>query len=155
MRVFCLLFVVCSVIINHVAASLLTQGAGLTHKQQQLEDICGKPTADALLEYARFHEDVVQGRTPRRSLVAVAVEAGLADRLTGVISLFWLSFFSKHAFFIGTHEMLPKFESAYEYVFVNWTKPLWPSTVSILFVVAFNIFENFSLNVSSICAFSF
>ena len=95
-------------------------------KRNSLQQVCGKNKAiiDALMDYAHFHEQVLIGNAPQRYLIAVPVEAGLADRLTGIISLFWLAFFSKSAFQIGElPSKLPRFESAYDHVFINWTRP--------------------------------
>ncbi len=92
-------------------------------KKEHLEDICGVKAAAALIEYAKFQDTVINGSGPKRELIAVPVEAGLADRMFGVISLFWLAFVSKHAFFIGQFHKLPPFEAAFDHVFINWTRP--------------------------------
>ncbi len=92
------------------------------YKKNALEQVCGVPAAKALIDYAKFHGKVLEGIESPRHLVSVPVEAGLADRLTGVISLFWLAFFSRSAFQIGSYHNLPRFEAAFDYVFVNWTR---------------------------------
>lgn len=91
--------------------------------RQLLDKWCGKPLASELLDYAKLHDDILAKRAPQRYLISVPVEAGLADRLLGMMSQFWLAFFSKHAFQIGIYEKLPRFEYAYDYRFINWTRP--------------------------------
>jgi hypothetical protein len=91
--------------------------------KKHLADICGRKLADKLLEYSAFHAEVLEKKRPQRYLVSVAVEAGLADRLLGMMSQFWLAFFSKRAFQIAGYDKLPHFEYAYDYRFINWTRP--------------------------------
>lgn len=95
--------------------------------QAVLKDTCGSKLAAKLVEYAKFHAEVLSQKQPQRYLVSVPVEAGLADRMTGLISHFWLAFFSKRAFQLGSYDRLPSFEYAYDYRFINWTRPPDPS----------------------------
>lgn len=88
-----------------------------------LNNSCGAETTEYLLQYTKFHADVLNHKEPKRYLVSVAVEAGLADRLSGIITQFWWAVFNKRAFQISTYDRLPRFESAYDYRFINWTRP--------------------------------
>ena len=92
-------------------------------KAETLRSICGLRATKELISYAKYHDKILQNKLPPRYLYSVAVEAGFADRLTGIISLFWLAFLSKHAFQIGFHHKLPLFQSAYDPIFINWIKP--------------------------------
>ncbi len=91
-------------------------------KKAALEKVCGIPAASALIEYAKFHARVLEGKEPQRYLTSVAVESGLTDRSTGIVSLFWLAFMSRSAFQIESYPTIPRFEAAYDYVFINWTR---------------------------------
>ncbi len=62
--------------------------------------------------------------TPQRYLVSVPVEAGLGDRMTGIISAFLLALFSRRAFQIRRFDKPPDIEYAYDYRFVHWTRPV-------------------------------
>jgi hypothetical protein len=92
------------------------------YKKEALNSICGVQATKELISYAKYHQNVLQKNLPPRYLISVAVEAGFADRLTGIISLFWLAFLSKHAFQIGIHDKLPSFQSAFDPVFINWIR---------------------------------
>eukprot|EP00611_Tribonema_gayanum_P028478 TRINITY_DN7331_c0_g1_i1.p1 TRINITY_DN7331_c0_g1~~TRINITY_DN7331_c0_g1_i1.p1 ORF type:complete len:446 (+),score=61.44 TRINITY_DN7331_c0_g1_i1:44-1381(+) len=73
--------------------------------------------------YMDFHERTLAGTLPPRYLVSVAVEAGLADRLIGTISQFYLALLSERAFQITTAgQTLPPLEWAYDAPFINWTR---------------------------------
>lgn len=103
-----------------------------------LNNSCGATTTDLLLEYARFHANVLNHKEPKRYLVSVAVEAGLADRLSGMITQFWWSVFNKRAYQISPYDRLPRFESAYDYRFINWTRPPDPVNYTIPLMFTYN-----------------
>ena len=51
--------------------------------------------------YVRLHADMLAGIRPMRTVILVTGESfGLADRLVGVYTAFWLAFFSKRAIFL-------------------------------------------------------
>ncbi|KAG5189463.1 hypothetical protein JKP88DRAFT_301886 [Tribonema minus] len=73
--------------------------------------------------YMTFHRRTLAGELPPRYLVSVAVEAGLADRLVGTISEFYLALLSGRAFQItNAGQSTPRMESAYDAPYVNWTR---------------------------------
>ncbi|KAG5176626.1 hypothetical protein JKP88DRAFT_249398 [Tribonema minus] len=73
--------------------------------------------------YMDFHERTLAGALPPRYLVSVTVEAGLADRLIGTISQFYLALLSQRAFQItNAGQTLPPLEWAYDAPFINWTR---------------------------------
>jgi hypothetical protein len=75
-------------------------------------------------DYMRLHQQTLAGELPPRYLVSVAVEAGLADRLIGIISEFYFALLTGRAFQISSaHQKLPTFEAAFDAPHVNWTRP--------------------------------
>jgi hypothetical protein len=74
-------------------------------------------------EYMQLHADVMQGKLPQRHFLSVAVEAGLADRLTGLITQFWHAVLTRRAFSTATYGTLPGWEAVCQSPFVNWTLP--------------------------------
>ena len=58
---------------------------------------------------------------PAKYVISVAVEAGIADRLSGLISEFYFALLSKRAFKMITYGDLPDFNLAYNQPFINWT----------------------------------
>eukprot|EP00271_Cylindrocystis_brebissonii_P004218 TRINITY_DN15839_c0_g1_i2.p1 TRINITY_DN15839_c0_g1~~TRINITY_DN15839_c0_g1_i2.p1 ORF type:complete len:504 (-),score=25.03 TRINITY_DN15839_c0_g1_i2:420-1931(-) len=72
-------------------------------------------------EYALLHADILSGRSPPRFAVSIGVEAGLADRLIGVISEFYYALLTRRAFQI-TPGQGPPFELAWESPYINWTR---------------------------------
>lgn len=123
-------------IFSLVTASIVAGFVNPAESDKELiKGICGTKLANKLFDYATFHENILNKKDAQRYLVSVPVEAGLADRLIGIISQFWLAFFSKRAFQIGSYEKLPHFEDAYDYRFVNWTRPPDPMkyTASLMF----------------------
>lgn len=75
-------------------------------------------------DYSQLHADMVAGRTPNAKwLVSVAAEAGAADRLSGVLTLFWTAVLSQRAFTELAYNPLPSFGAACDYPWINWTHP--------------------------------
>jgi hypothetical protein len=73
----------------------------------------------------KLHQGILSGASPQRYLVSVAVEAGLADRLTGIISEFYFALLTGRAFQItNAGQKLPLFEAAFDAPYVNWTRHL-------------------------------
>ena len=83
---------------------------------------CGTWQAD----YIALHRSILDGTLPPRYLVSVAVEAGLADRLTGTLTEFFLALFTRRAFQIVTYSTLPRFEAAFLAPHINWSRPTDP-----------------------------
>ena len=77
--------------------------------------------------YRAYHRRVLAGQLPPRYLVAVLVQAGLADQLLGVITAFYAALLTGRAFQITAgHQALASLEAAFDAPFVNWTRPLDP-----------------------------
>lgn len=73
--------------------------------------------------YARLHNEIRNGKKPPRYFVSVAVEAGIADRLSGMITQLYLAILSSRVFTAITYGDLPAFESACSSPYINWTDP--------------------------------
>ena len=53
-------------------------------------------------------------------LVSIAVEGGIADNLSGLMSEFYLALLSQRALQIYDYGYLPKYEPAFQYVYPNY-----------------------------------
>lgn len=84
---------------------------------------CGKQMHSQLMEYSHYHTAVLSGKLSQRYLISIPVEAGFGDRLTGVISEFWLAVLSHRALQLSNIPTLPHFEYAFDYRFINFTRP--------------------------------
>eukprot|EP01038_Epipyxis_sp_PR26KG_P012227 gene12227-16377_t len=74
-----------------------------------------------LLTIYRLHHDILLGNIlPNKQLISVAVEAGLADRLTGIVSSFYYALLSNRAFRMLSYGSLPSFSSACDSPYINW-----------------------------------
>lgn len=85
-------------------------------------DRCGKWQQN----YRVLHQSILNGTLPSRYLVSVAVEAGLADRLTGTLTEFFFALLTNRAFQIITYGTLPRFEAALSSPNINWSRPTDP-----------------------------
>ncbi|WIA21391.1 hypothetical protein OEZ85_000607 [Tetradesmus obliquus] len=72
-------------------------------------------------EYAELHAKIRSGSSPPRFLVSVPVEAGIADRLAGMMSEFYLAMLTKRAFTTAPHAMLPGWGAVCDAPHFNWT----------------------------------
>jgi hypothetical protein len=81
---------------------------------------CGRAWRD---QYASLHGRVLAGRSPTKHVVALAVDAGLADRLTGTISVFFYALLSGRAFQVVTYPGVVGLEEAFEPASVDWRRP--------------------------------
>ncbi|CAN0164931.1 unnamed protein product [Phaeothamnion confervicola] len=75
-------------------------------------------------EYAQLHADILSGNLPPRYLVSVALEAGIADRLAGAVTQFYLAVFGKRAFMQLSYGDLPGFDAACDSPYIDWKKYL-------------------------------
>eukprot|EP00906_Rhabdomonas_costata_P005490 RCo008217 len=71
--------------------------------------------------YAPLHAAILSGVRPLRLAVAVLPQAGIADQLTGVLTLFYYALFTERAFQIITYGVLPDFSMAFDSPVINWT----------------------------------
>lgn len=78
--------------------------------------------------YTRLHERILAGDLPPHFAVSVAVEAGLADRLTGIITEFYYALLTDRAFQI-TPGNQPAFEAAFRAPHINWTRSNDPDSL--------------------------
>lgn len=73
--------------------------------------------------YTSYHARVRSGDLHPRYAVSVAVEAGLADNMIGLISEFYYALLSGRAFVRQTYGDMPPLEAAFDYSSVNWSSP--------------------------------
>ncbi len=73
-------------------------------------------------EYSRLHASIVSGQAPARYVVSVAVEAGFADNVVGIITEFFYALLTNRAFQITSHHPLPDFSAAFDSPNINWTR---------------------------------
>jgi hypothetical protein len=73
--------------------------------------------------YKKLHDDIMNGKQATKQLIVVSVEAGLADRLTGLITGFYFSVLTGRAIRMVSYDLLPPFENAFDSPYVNWTVP--------------------------------
>jgi hypothetical protein len=73
--------------------------------------------------YTALHQNTVSGLSPERYMVSVAVEAGVADRVLGIVSQFYFAVLSGRAFTTVTYGNLPSFAAACWSPNINWTHP--------------------------------
>lgn len=83
-------------------------------------------------QYAKRHSDIISGKQPPRHFVSVSVEAGLADRLTGLVTQLWHAVLTGRALTTYTYGSLPSFQAVCDAPFVNWTFPAAPLSEDLL-----------------------
>ena len=108
-------------------------------------NLCGS-SCPSLASYAQLHREIVRGEETitapstagiaatllpgqQRWLVSVAVEAGLTDRLVGIMSEFFMALLSERALSITSYDPLPPFEAAFAPAQIDWTRR--PTTGSV------------------------
>jgi hypothetical protein len=72
-------------------------------------------------QYAQMQADIQSGKLPERYLVSVAVEAGLADRLAGLMTHFWHAVLTNRAFTTIAYGSVPSFSAMCDRPFIDWT----------------------------------
>ena len=77
-------------------------------------------------KYIERHRGILNGTLAPRYLVSVAVEAGLADRVTGTLTEFFFSLLTDRAFQIITYGTMPRFEAAFSAPHINWSRAPYP-----------------------------
>lgn len=70
-----------------------------------------------------MHDEIRTGKRPPRFFVSVSVEAGLADRITGMVTQMFVAVLGERAFTVITYGGLPYIEGACESHYINWTHP--------------------------------
>eukprot|EP00204_Picochlorum_oklahomense_P002800 CAMPEP_0118804294 /NCGR_PEP_ID=MMETSP1161-20130426/22094_1 /TAXON_ID=249345 /ORGANISM="Picochlorum oklahomensis, Strain CCMP2329" /LENGTH=157 /DNA_ID=CAMNT_0006733015 /DNA_START=139 /DNA_END=608 /DNA_ORIENTATION=- len=90
----------------------------LSHGNEALSPDCGHEWQK---EYANLHREILDGRLPARYVISVAVEAGIADRLSGLMSEFYYALLSGRAIKMITYGDLPDFSLAYDQPYINWS----------------------------------
>ncbi len=76
--------------------------------------------------YTAFHKQELSKGDDARIMVAVPVRSGLADRITGLVTIFMWALASKRAFQIGNVPGLRPLEDAFHSPSIDWTRPLDP-----------------------------
>lgn len=74
-------------------------------------------------QYAQLQADIESGAVPARYFVSVAVEAGLADRLAGLMTHFWHAVLTGRAFKTVAYGDVPAFSAMCDASFIDWTTP--------------------------------
>lgn len=72
-------------------------------------------------KYAQLYSNISTGRAEPRYLVAMVAESGFADRLTGLMTLFWYAVLTKRAFSSVPSGISPGFEAVCETPF-DWAQ---------------------------------
>lgn len=81
-------------------------------------------------KYMDLHRGILSGSLPPRYLVSIAVEAGLADRVIGILTEFYFAVLTNRAFQITTYGTLPRFEAAFNAPYINWSRLMDPPEVT-------------------------
>eukprot|EP00271_Cylindrocystis_brebissonii_P005362 TRINITY_DN17373_c0_g1_i1.p1 TRINITY_DN17373_c0_g1~~TRINITY_DN17373_c0_g1_i1.p1 ORF type:complete len:502 (-),score=81.35 TRINITY_DN17373_c0_g1_i1:458-1963(-) len=76
-------------------------------------------------DYIALHASILSGALPPRYAVSIGVEAGLADRLVGVISEFYYALLSRRALLI-TPGNQPDFALAWDAPYIKWRADNFP-----------------------------
>ncbi|KAF6253796.1 hypothetical protein COO60DRAFT_1703665 [Scenedesmus sp. NREL 46B-D3] len=82
-------------------------------------------TSPYIQKYRQLHSRIMSGHAPPRYLVSVAPETGMADRLTGLVTQFYMALLSGRAM-TASHpdpDAVPPFAAACDYPLFNWTHP--------------------------------
>lgn len=72
-------------------------------------------------QHAQTHADIRSGQLPARYFVSVAVEAGLADRLAGLMTHFWHAVLTNRALTTAAYGTVPAFSAMCDAPYVDWT----------------------------------
>jgi hypothetical protein len=82
-------------------------------------------TSPYIQQYIQLHNRIMSGEAAPRYLVSVAPETGMADRLTGLVTQFYLAMLSGRAFaaYHPDPDAVPPFSAACDYPLFNWTYP--------------------------------
>ncbi|DBB13148.1 TPA: hypothetical protein ACH3X3_004902 [Trebouxia sp. C0006] len=64
---------------------------------------------------------MLRGEEEPRFLISAGLEAGAADRLTGIFSEFYMALLTRRAFLISTFSDVPGWDSVFDAPFINWT----------------------------------
>jgi len=85
---------------------------------------CSIPSWSA--SYASLHRDIRAGKLPPSYLVSIGVEAGLGDRLSGLLTEFWMSVFLNRALVMPPYAdgALPMWEAGFSVGVFDWTFPV-------------------------------
>jgi hypothetical protein len=82
---------------------------------------------DWMEPYGEMHRQILAGQRPPRYVVSVAVNKGFADRVAGLLSIFYFSLVTDRAFQMATYDDLPSFSWAFDSPNINWTAPEYPA----------------------------
>jgi hypothetical protein len=82
-------------------------------------------TSPFIQKYSQLHSRIIAGEAPARYLVSVAPETGMAERLTGLVTQFYLALLSRRALtaFHPDPDAVPPFAAVCDYPLFNWTHP--------------------------------
>lgn len=85
------------------------------------------PCGNWMEPYREMHRQVLAGQRAPRYVVSVAVNKGFADRVAGLLSIFFFSLLTDRAFQMATYDDLPAFNCAFDSPSINWTAPEYPT----------------------------
>lgn len=111
-----------------VACALARDPLSIATTIDQHRAAFGSGICRGLDAYTQLHNDVLGGRAPARYVVFVSPPSGIADRLIGLVSAFYLALIQKRAFLIAPHPM--SYELLYDQPFINWTTPAVPEATA-------------------------
>jgi hypothetical protein len=80
-------------------------------------------TSPLMQQYRQLHSSIMSGEAPPRYLVSVAPETGMAERLTGLVTQFYMALLSGRALtaYHPDPAAVPPFSAACDYPLFNWT----------------------------------
>lgn len=97
----------------------LTQLVALLGERVPYQTTCG----DWQAEYAKLHAEILQRpEGQRKILVAVPNLSGLADRITGLVTVTTFAILTGRAIQVGRRPSLPNLETVFTSPYVNWTR---------------------------------
>jgi hypothetical protein len=83
----------------------------------------GRCSTKWMQQHVQLQADIQAGKLPERYFVSVAVEAGLADRLAGLMTHFWHAVVTRRAFTTVAYGNVPSFSAMCDAPFIDWTHP--------------------------------
>ena len=112
----------CASLTGPSTASVHRDGLTLPASTLKYFPQAGRCMTGWMARYTQLQADVQSGRLPPRYLLSVSVEAGLADRLTGLITHLWHAVLTNRALVTVNYGVLPPFEAMCRSPFIEWSR---------------------------------
>ena len=109
----------------NLSRHVLAAGSLSDHTSPEHSRLCGTWQKS----YTAFHKHELSKGDAARIMVAVPHRSGIADRITGLATVFMWALASKRAFQVGNVPGLRPLEDAFESPSINWTRPQDPDWV--------------------------